>query len=95
MRQLSAAITGAGSEAWLCEVDVEKHENFVAAIDKGLRWCGVALLIWSPDAASSKWTEEGWTSVLHREVTEQRVSLGIIKLCEHPDFGSARLHFYG
>jgi hypothetical protein len=23
-------------------------------------------------------------SVLHREVTEQRVRLGIIKLCEHP-----------
>jgi|SRR6516225_9442283 hypothetical protein len=51
---------------------------------KGLKWCDIALLIWSPDAAASKWTEEEWTSVLHREVTEQRVRLGIIKLREHP-----------
>src|SRR5215472_5409246 len=84
VKQLAAAITGAGSEPWLCEVDVENHENFLAGIEKGLKWCDVALLIWSPDAAASKWTEEEWTSVLHREVTEQRVRLGIIKLREYP-----------
>ena len=84
VKQLAAAITGAGSEPWLCEVDVEKHENFLAGIEKGLKRCDVTLLIWSPDAADSKWTEEEWTSVLHREVTEQRVRLGIIKLREHP-----------
>lgn len=54
VQQLSAAIVGAGSETWLCESDVEKHANFVAEIERGLRWCDVALLIWSPAAAASK-----------------------------------------
>jgi hypothetical protein len=44
VKQLAAAIIGAGSEPWLCELDVEKHEHFVAEIEKGLKWCDVALL---------------------------------------------------
>src|ERR1017187_225488 len=85
VKQLAAAIIGAGFEdPWLCEVDVEKHENFVAEIEKGLKWCDVALLIWSPDAAVSKWTEEEWTSVLARQVAEQKTRLGIVMLRDHP-----------
>ena len=85
VKQLEAAIIGAGFEKpWLCEVDVEKSENFVAAIEKGLAACEVALLIWSPDAASSKWTEEEWTSVLARQVAEQKTRLGIVMLRDHP-----------
>ena len=84
VKQLAAAIIGARSEAWLCEIDVEKHENFVAEIEKGLKWCDVALLIWSPDAAASKWTEEEWTSVLARQVAEQKTRLGIVMLRDHP-----------
>ena len=84
VKQLAAAIIGARSEAWLCEVDVEKHENFVAKIEEGLKWCDVALLVWSPDAAASKWTEEEWTSVLARQVAEQKTRLGIVMLRDHP-----------
>src|ERR1039458_10265071 len=85
VKQLAAAIIGAGfGDPWLCEVDVEKHENFVAEIEKGLKWCDVALLIWSPDAAVSKWTEEEWTSVLARQVSEQKTRLGIVMLRDHP-----------
>ena len=83
-KQLSAAIIGAGSESWLCEVDVGKYENFVGKIEEGLKWCDVALLIWSPDAAASKWTEEEWTSVLARQVSEQRTRLGIVMLRDEP-----------
>ena len=84
VKQLAAAIIGARSEAWLCEVDVGKFENFVARIEEGLKWCDVALLIWSPDAAASKWTEEEWTSVLARQVAEQKTRLGIVMLRDHP-----------
>jgi len=83
VKQLAAAITGAGSEPWLCEVDVEKHENFLAEIEKGLKRCDVALRIWSPDAADSKWTEEEWTSVLHCEVTEFPPGEGLISLSDN------------
>ncbi len=84
VKQLAAAIIGARSEAWLCEIDVGKYENFVARIEEGLKWCDVALLVWSPDAASSKWTEEEWTSVLARQVAEQKTRLGIVMLRDHP-----------
>ena len=83
VKQLAAAIIGARSEAWLCEVDVGKFENFVSKIEEGLKWCDVALLIWSPDAASSKWTEKEWTSVLARQVAEQKRRLGIVMLRDH------------
>jgi tetratricopeptide (TPR) repeat protein len=84
VQQLSAAIIGAGSETWLCEIDVQEHANFVVEIEKGLQWCEVALLIWSPAAAASKWTEEEWTSVLARQVVEQKTRLGIVLLRDHP-----------
>jgi tetratricopeptide (TPR) repeat protein len=84
VKQLAATIIGARSEAWVCEIDIEKHENFVAEIEKGLKWCDVALLIWSPDAAASQWTEEEWTSVLSRQVAEQKTRLGIVMLRDHP-----------
>jgi tetratricopeptide (TPR) repeat protein len=80
VEKLAAAMTAAGFESWLCEIDVEKNDNFVIEIEKGLVWCDVALLVWSPEAAGSKWTTVEWTSVLHREVTEQRVRLGIVML---------------
>jgi tetratricopeptide (TPR) repeat protein len=84
VQQLAAAIIGARCEAWLCEVGVEKHENFVAKIEQGLKWCDVALVVWSPDAAASKWTEEEWTSVLARQVAEQKTRLGIVMLRDQP-----------
>ena len=80
VQQLSAAILGSGSETWLCELDVAMQANFVAEIERGLKWCEVALLIWSPDAAASHWTEAEWTSVLARQVAEQKTRLGIVLL---------------
>src|ERR1017187_391431 len=82
--RLAAGMTANGFEPWLCEVDAEKNVNFVAMIEEGLGACDVALLIWSPDAAASKWTIQEWTAVLHRELSEQRMRLGIVMLREHP-----------
>jgi len=76
--RLAAALTAASFEPWLCEVDVPSHENFVASIESGLKQADVCLLVWSPDAAKSIWTAEEWTSVLARQVAEQRVRLGIV-----------------
>jgi tetratricopeptide (TPR) repeat protein len=84
VQQLAAAIVGGGSETWLCEVDVGTYENFVAEVERGLKWCDVAVLVWSPDAAASKWTEAEWTSVLARQVAEQKTRLGIVLLRNHP-----------
>ena len=92
VKQLAAALIGAGHEPWLCEVDIEKQENFVAKIEEGLRWCDVALVVWSPDAAASKWTEEEWTSVLARQVAEQKTRLGIVLLRDHLLYRRLRTH---
>lgn len=75
---LAAALTAASIEPWLCEVDVPSNANFVTSIESGLRQADVSLLVWSPDAAKSMWTAEEWTSVLARQVAEQRIRLGIV-----------------
>jgi hypothetical protein len=84
VQRLADALIDAGFEPWLCEVDIDPGENFVGKIDDGLARCDVALVVWSPDAATSNWTKEEWTSVLARQVAEQKIRLGIILLREHP-----------
>jgi TIR domain len=84
VRRLADALTGAHFTPWLCEVDIEKNENFVAKIEQGLAECDVALVVWLPDAAKSDWTKEEWTSVLARQVAEQKIRLGIVLLRECP-----------
>jgi hypothetical protein len=59
VEKLAAAITASGFEPWLCEVDIEKNENFVAEINEGLTQSDLALLMWSPDAANSRWWRKG------------------------------------
>jgi tetratricopeptide (TPR) repeat protein len=82
--QLAAALESAKLEPWLCEVDIEKNQNFVAGIEAGLAQCDISLVIWSPDAAASVWTTEEWTSLLARQVAEQRIRLGIVLLRDCP-----------
>jgi tetratricopeptide (TPR) repeat protein len=83
VQRLADALTGAGFTPWFCEVDIEKNENFVSKIEESLTECDVALVVWSPDAAKSDWTKEEWTSVLSRQVAEQKIRLGIVLLREH------------
>ena len=66
VEKLAAAMTASGFKPWLCEVDIEKGANFVAEINEGLAQSDIALLVWSPDAAKSAWTEQEWTSLLAR-----------------------------
>jgi len=82
--RLADALNGAGFTTWLCEVDIDLGDNFVAKIEQGLIESDVALLVWSPDAAKSNWTKEEWTSVLTRQVAEQKIRLSIVLLLDHP-----------
>ena len=65
-------------------MDIEQGANFVAEISKGLKQADLTLLVWSPDAANSPWTEEEWTAVLKQQVEQSRIRFGIIMLREHP-----------
>src|SRR5271166_1223034 len=84
VEKLAAAMTASGFTPWLCEVDIEKGANFVAEISKGLKDTDLTLLVWSPDAANSPWTEEEWTAVLKQQVEQSRIRFGIIMLRQHP-----------
>jgi len=44
-------------EPWLCEVDIDYGQNFVAKIEEGLRDADLTVLVWSPEAAGSAWTQ--------------------------------------
>ena len=80
VQRLATTLEANGFTPWLCEVDIEKGANFVAKINEGLAQSDLALLVWSPDAAKSAWTEQEWTTLLARQVEEQRTRLGIIRL---------------
>src|SRR5271157_1999739 len=84
VEKLATAMTANGFEPWRCEVDIGKGANFVAEISNGLKQTDLTLLVWSPDAANSPWTEEEWTAVLKQQVEQSRIRLGIIMLREHP-----------
>jgi hypothetical protein len=73
-------------EPWLCEVDIELGDNFVAKIEEGLRDADLTVLFWSREAARSNWTRLEWTSVTAREISESRTRLGVVLLrdCEVP-----------
>jgi len=84
VKKLATALEANGFTPWLCEVDSEKGANFVAKINEGLAQSDLALLVWSPDAAKSAWTEQEWTSLLAQQVEEHKIRLAIIMLRDHP-----------
>jgi len=59
-------------------MDIIPGDNFVAEIEKGLSGSDLAVLLWSPDAVRSQWTEVEWTSVLDREIRESRRRLEVV-----------------
>ena len=87
VQALAAELETEKIEPWLCEVDIELGDNFVAKIEEGLRDADLAVLFWSPEAARSAWTELEWTSVIAREISESRTRLGIVLLrdCSMPE----------
>jgi TIR domain/NB-ARC domain len=84
---LAAELEAEKIEPWLCEVDIEFGQNFVAKIEEGLRDADLTVLFWSPEAARSDWTRLEWTSVTAREISESRTRLGIVLLrdCAEPE----------
>jgi tetratricopeptide (TPR) repeat protein len=87
VESLAAELKAEKIEPWLCEVDVEVGDNFVAKIEDGLREADLTVLFWSPEAASSGWTRAEWTSVTAREISESRTRLGVVLLrdCAVPE----------
>ena len=49
---LAAALEANGFTPWLCDVAIDKAENFVARINDGLAQSDIALLVWSPDSTT-------------------------------------------
>src|SRR5271157_4896434 len=84
VEKLAIALEASGFTPWLCEVDIEKGANFVSKINEGLAQSQMALLVWSPDAAKSDWTEQEWTSLLAQQVAEHKIRLAIVMLRDHP-----------
>src|SRR6202162_871967 len=80
VQTLAAELEAEKIEPWLCEVDIEFGDNFVAEIEEGLRDADLAVLFWSPEAARADWTRLEWTSVTAREISESRTRLGVVLL---------------
>lgn len=83
VEKLAVAMTATGFQPWHCEVEIETGANFVAEISRGLKASDLLLLVWSPDAAKSAWTEAEWTSALKQQVEESRIRLGIVMLRQY------------
>jgi tetratricopeptide (TPR) repeat protein len=87
VQTLAAELEAEKIEPWLCELDIEFGQNFVAEIEHGLRDADLTILFWSPEAARSGWTQLEWTSVTAREISESRTRLGVVLLrdCAIPE----------
>src|SRR5271165_6764456 len=87
VKTLAAELESEKIDPWLCEVDIEFGDNFVAKIEGGLRDADLTVLFWSPEAARSDWTRLEWTSVTAREISESRTRLGVVLLrdCAVPE----------
>ena len=73
VEKLAARMTAEGFTPWLLrEQTSTRAPNWVEEIDEGLAASDLALLVWSPDAATSAWTEQEWTSLLAREMAEHK-----------------------
>src|SRR3974390_273054 len=83
VKKLAHAMEANGFTPWLCEEDIEISANFVAEISRGLKESDLTLLVWSPDAANSVWTQQEWTATLKQEVEQSRIRLGLIMLRQH------------
>ena len=83
VQAVAAELEAEKIEPWLCEVDIEFGDNFVAKIDEGLRDADLTILFWSPEAARSGWTLREWTSVTAREISESRTFLGVVLLRDY------------
>src|ERR1700693_2815369 len=70
VQTLAAELEGEKIKPWLCEIDIEFGDNFVAEIEEGLRDADLTVLFWSPEAARSDWTQLEWTSVTALEISE-------------------------
>jgi len=80
VKKLAAELKHEGIDPWLCEVDIIPGDNFVAEIEKGLSTSDLAIVVWSPAASRSRWTEVEWASVLDREISESRRRLSVVLL---------------
>ena len=49
VQTLAAELQAEKIEPWLCEVDIEFGQNFVAKIQEGLRAADLTVLFWSPE----------------------------------------------
>ena len=49
VQTLAAELEAEKIEPWLCEIDIEFGQNFVAKIEEGLRDADLTVLFWSPD----------------------------------------------
>src|ERR1700687_4806075 len=87
VQALAAELEAEKIEPWLCEIDIELGDNFVAEIEEGLGDADLTVLFWSPEAACSDWTRLEWTSVTAREISESRTRLGVVLLrdCAIPE----------
>src|SRR3974377_1697632 len=83
VEKLAITLDANGFAPWLCELDIEPSANFVAEISRGLKESDLTLLVWSPAAANSVWTQAEWTSVLKQEIEQSRIRLGLIMLRQH------------
>src|SRR3974377_632929 len=80
VKKLAITLDANGFTPWRCEEDIESGANFVAEISRGLKESDLTLLVWSPDAANSVWTQAEWTAILKQEIEQSRIRLGLIML---------------
>lgn len=91
--RLAASLREGGFDVWMAPDSILPGEKWVAAIERGLRECGIFLLIMSPEGVESKWvSQETQVAIMLENEGKMRIYPLRVRRAEVPLLLSTRQH---
>lgn len=84
VRSLAATLTLAGAQVWFDTWKIKPGDSIPTEIDSGLAGFDTFVLIWSTDAANSKWVKKERDAAINRWVNEETYRFVPVRLDETP-----------
>lgn len=83
-RSLAQALTDQGIGVWFDEWNLKPGDSITGGVQEGLSAADLAMLIWSQNAAQSRWVKEELQALIYRRISDGSVKLAPVLLDETP-----------
>lgn len=74
-RLIAMGIVEHGEDVWFDEWEIRPGESLVDGIEKGISECDVFVIVWSDDAAKSKWVGTELRAIIRRRVDAEELRI--------------------